>query len=344
MGRRALAILLPAAVVVVVAGGWAAAASVITGAIDDWAQQQRQQGVDVSWQALEMNGFPVRLNGTIDGARIAGESDGVTWSWTPPALALRFFPLNPRTVQVDAPGRHAIAVASAINQADLIASAGTATALVTAPNDIADLLTTDLNLADVAVEDRVSGLTATARRAQLSTRAVTAPAPTYFAVDTVGQVLDLKLPPDIGPLPLGDTVSAVSFNTTLTGDLPTSPTTDQVTRWQDQDGSLAVNSIDLVWGPLSVTGRGTLALDAELQPTGELTVSLTGLDATITAFEQAGMIDENAASLARLVLLALSQPGPDGAVVELPLSIVQRQVSLGPVPLLILPQVVWAPS
>ena len=340
MSRRALVILLPVVVVVVFAGAWAAAARFIAGAIDTWAAEQRRHGVEVSWQTLEFDGFPVRLNGAMAGARLAGDADGVTWSWTPPPLDLRFFPLSPRTVQVDAPGPHAIAVASPINSADLLAVAETATARVSAPRDINDILTTDLDIAGLTVADQVTGLTAAARRVQLSTVAATA---SPLVVDTVGQILDLELPADLGTLPLGDTVSAVAFNTTLTGDIPTSPTEDQIARWQASDGRLTINAVDVVWGPMNATGAGAVALDAALQPAGELTLSVSGLEATITAFEQAGMIDDNAASLARLVLLALARPGPNGNTVELPLTIVDRQVSLGPVPLLILPRIVWAP-
>lgn len=335
-----IALILPLVLVAVLAGGWYAAASAITNAVGNWAEQQRQQGMTASWQTYDMTGFPVRLTGIMQGARFTGQNGELAWSWTPPPLALRFFPLSPNQVEVDAPGAHAIQLTAGANAADLQATAAVATSRVeVSPSGAIEVLF--LALEDLAVSDGVSGLRARAGRVNLNAEVIAGAGQPI--VVSRGQIIDLRLPPELDT-PLGQNVPFASFDAALVGALPADPTAADVARWRDAGGTVDLRAMDLVWGPLRAVGTGSLTLDADLQPTGEISARIEGLDGAIKAFEEAGLIDTNAAALARIAIVALSRPSGTGgrAAVELPLRIDQRRLSLGPLQLFTLPSIRWA--
>ncbi len=335
-----IAVILPIVLVAVVAGGWFAAANTITAAIDNWADQQRRNGVAVSWHEYEMTGFPVRLTGLMQGANFAGKNGELAWSWTPPPIAMRFFPLSPNQVEVGAPGNHAIQLNSGTAAADLQATAAVARSQVTvAANGLINVLL--LAIEDLEVADAVSGLQASAGRLNFNVEVVNDGGPQTLV--SRGQIIDLRLPSQVDT-PLGPHVPFVAFDAALAGALPSNPTAVDVARWRDAGGTLDLRAMDLVWGPLRAIGAGSLALDADLQPTGEIAAKIEGLDGAITAFEGAGLVDANAAAFARIALLALSRPPANGGspTVELPLRIEQRRLSLGPLQLFTLPEILWA--
>ncbi len=340
MRGATIAVVLPIVLVAIVAGGWFAAAAAITTAIDNWADQQRRNGVEASWREYKMTGFPVRLTGLMQGATFTGINGELAWSWTAPPIAMRFFPLSPNRVEVTAPGGHAIQLTAGPTAADLQATAAVATSQVTvAANGVIDVLL--LALEDLMVADAVSGLQASAARVNFNVETVNdASAHTLLSR---GQIIDLRLPSQVDT-PLGRNVPFVAFDAALAGALPSNPTAINVARWRDAGGSLDLRAMDLVWGPLRAVGTGSLTLDADLQPTGEIAATVEGLDGAISAFEDAGLVDANAAALARIALLALSRPSANGGkpAVELPLRIDQRRLSLGPIQLTTLPRILWA--
>ena len=64
----------------------------------DWTQQQREDGVTISYDALEIGGFPYRMqvelrNLRIDTIRTDAQSDGQRdWHWQTPLLVGNVLP------------------------------------------------------------------------------------------------------------------------------------------------------------------------------------------------------------------------------------------------------------
>lgn len=112
--------------------------------------------------------------------------------------------------------------------------------------------------------------------------------------------------------------------------------------WRDGGGTLEVQRLYTDWAPLKIGVAGTMALDEGLQPEGAFSTSINGLVPMLERMERQGVVRGRDASIARVLLGAMGQRGPDGSVTHtLPLSIQNQKLTIGPVPLMQLPPVRW---
>ena len=158
----------------------------------------------------------------------------------------------------------------------------------------------------------------------------------------------IALPPGLLPAlsgPLGPAIETLAWDLALSGPVP--PPADIATRaeaWRDGGGALTLRRLELAWGEVAFNAGATLALDAQLQPMGTGTARLAGHDAALRALSAAGALPQRSAMAAGAVLGLMARPQPSGPpVVEVPLSLQDRTLSLGRIPLLRLPELVWRP-
>ncbi len=136
---------------------------------------------------------------------------------------------------------------------------------------------------------------------------------------------------------LGAGIDSMMLDAALTGDIATT-----LSAWRDSQGSLAVRQFSLDWGRLSVKATADLRLDARMQPSGRADASLVGVGETMDALSKAGLILPRAAMAAKAVLALLERPQPNGpAVVQLPLTLDNRTLQLGRIPLAQMPDIAW---
>jgi hypothetical protein len=168
--------------------------------------------------------------------------------------------------------------------------------------------------------------------------------PTDFNMPLARVALDLRglaLPPGTR-LVTEDTVEALSFDATIKGPMPLAPLKDALVAWRDAGGAVELNGFAFTQGPLAVTGNATLALDAELQPEGAGTITTAGLSEALEILIRDGLIPADRALIARTTAKALEKPRPDGRLqATVGLSLQNRAVSFGPVPLFALQPIVW---
>ncbi len=348
MASRALkiAFILVIVVITVAAGGWLVAARAVERALEQWAQERRSEGFEVSWDNLDITGFPIRLNGRLQGARMAsggsiqsGAAGIQQWSWLPPDLTLRFFPLAPNRVDITAPGAHQFQFVVDDQSQSLGADTDTATARVRlnlrGRIEAVSALVSGLEIDDPERALRLTAASATVVVEQLES----ADEPAFQGGFSLSGV---ELPATLAG-PLGARLTTLAAQATWFGDLPSGNMEQAMTRWRDTGGRLEITSASMIWGPIRAAASGQLTLDNALQPQGALESEIRGMDNAITAFESAGFIDGGGAALARIAIAALSRTPADGGgpVVRLPLTIQQRQVSLGPLPLTTLPLIRW---
>jgi len=127
------------------------------------------------------------------------------------------------------------------------------------------------------------------------------------------------------------------------GDVPKEPWPEAIQKWSDKGGTIEIEALKVAYGPLRLQADGTLALDGELQPIGAFSGRAEGFYETVDALRERGLVRGRDATAARFVLGALAkQPEWGGpAVLELSLSIQNRRLYTGPVPLLELGRLRW---
>ncbi len=139
--------------------------------------------------------------------------------------------------------------------------------------------------------------------------------------------------------PLGGTIKETTLHAQLLGVPPATPDAAGLKAWRDAGGTVEARDIGLQWGPLTLTGNGTLALDQGMQPEGAFTAHLSGFNEALDALAAAGWVKMSSASIAKLALGIASKPGPDGKpVVDTPVTIQDRHISLGPAKVGVVPE------
>lgn len=149
--------------------------------------------------------------------------------------------------------------------------------------------------------------------------------------------------PALARLPLGNVLQRVLLEARLVGDFPLENVLESLGAWRDRGGTLELDKLDIRYGQLGVQASGTLALDRNLQPIAALTARLEGFLGAIDALREAGIIRPRDAAVAKLVLGALARRPAGGGprTLSLPLSVQDRKLSAGPVPLMDIPEIRW---
>lgn len=111
-------------------------------------------------------------------------------------------------------------------------------------------------------------------------------------------------------------------------------------RWRDSGGVLSVPGFEVRWGTFSVTGTGTLRLNARLQPEAEARLQVTGYAAMLDGAVRTGLLPPRSAAAAKTVLGLLGAPG--GGTVDVPLVLQAGVLSVARFPLLRVPDLDWA--
>ena len=332
-------------VLAVLAGGyvafWRHVAQQLEAGVETWASEQRALGNEVAFAWDGIGGFPFRFEATFRQPSIRWRGPREEATWAGATLQAEMAPWNLRRIAVRSDGQHDASLRLAGDPAEWrVATTGLAGAIDLHNSGLLRGFTLALQQPDVTMPDGTVLASATA------TVMLDRPAtpPTDFNMPLARVTLDLRsmaLPPGTR-LVTEDTVETLSFDATIKGPMPMAPLKEALAAWRDAGGAAELNGFAFTQGPLSVTGNATLALDAELQPEGAGTITTTGLSEALEILIRDGLIPADRALIARATAKALEKPGLDGRLeATFGLSLQNRTVSFGPVPLFALQPIVW---
>lgn len=157
---------------------------------------------------------------------------------------------------------------------------------------------------------------------------------TGVAIDIRSVVLPARWRPA-----LGREMARVSVDGVVTGTIaPGTTLANMLGKWRDSGGAIEISAFALDWNELVLRAEGTFALDRDLQPEGAMTADISGIDGTTDLLIADGVIDARTAFAAKVANRALSFRGGSA---KLPLSVQDRKLYVGPVPLLRIKAVRW---
>jgi hypothetical protein len=329
---------LPLFLLLLLAGGgytayWFVLAHRIEAGLGPWAEAQRAQGTEVSWQSVAMDGFPTAFQLRFTGASATGAKPVHLAATAPLLLAqarvwdLKHWRLSaPQGASLSLPDELAgFASAGASGRVSLGKAAGSSLELSAhdvAGNGLAEGL--GIADADVALElpDHVP-----ANHTEPSLAASI-------------QLSQLTLPTAV--VPFGKEIEALNLAATLKGAVPPGKLRDALAAWRRDGGTIELTDGTLHWGALEASANGTLALDDKLQPIGALTATVENHDAIVDAAVASGNLRARDAGLLKIVLGLMAKPGADGRKqLTLPVSLQNDHVYLGPAQIAALPRFSW---
>jgi hypothetical protein len=310
-------------------------------AFDHWSQVMMDQGWSVHTGQVTEDGMPFGARLTVRDLTVSGGQAMVPGGLYihSEQIVLSLPLISPFRLTIEAPGRQHCRLASlppVVFEADSLTASvklwrNPVDSIEIAADGLAGGLQHSRNLQDVRVGSLRLHLTAARGFSARTTAQVT--------VEARGVQL-----PDDGRWPLGATIGHLGFDLSLASPaLSGQAASDQARAWRDWGGTLALQRLDMHWGPLKLATTARLGLDAKLQPAGSGTVQVAGWAASLDALARGGAITTGVAQTAKAVLGLAVPPGTmnDDPTLSLPFTLQDSTLSVGKVPLMRLSTLAW---
>ena len=300
---------------------------------DTWVEGEQAQGRNVSFENFTVSGFPGPLAIHTEALRIDHVPGGWTLSMPKVEVAITPWQINVLTGRIQSPANLAVRTGPATGTYQLQMAGNTFRAVV----DRAASL--DLGFEGIDIQNLATG--ETLRADTLNATLTRGSVPIYATLDLDAGGITL---PETLNAALGNQVKSLQLRIDASGaQLPSGLNAQSLDAWRVNGGAFDVTNLAIIHGPLGMRGAGALALDGAMQPVGAFTAKITGYAAAIDALSRVNAIPPGNAAIAKIVLGAMAKV-PDGGgpkTIELPLTVQDRHLSVGPVQLMRLPRVIW---
>jgi hypothetical protein len=307
-------------------GYWFVGARTLDNAARDWFTAEQAAGGAARYESLSVAGFPNRFDLTVDGLHL--ESPDGSMKWDAPFAQIFALTYKPWHLIAALPNEQTIFVA---DQAVTLTSSYLQGSLVVSPNTSAAL-----NRVTIVGRDLIASSTAGwgggAGEINLASRRDPADDLTH----EIGvRVTDLALAPELFARYLGDAdlppvigLIHADANVTLTAPLDrySAEIRPRVSRIDLVDSAI-------VWGGLSLKGKGEISADEGGFAKGRVDWTLTNWQSVPAALVAAGVIKPGVERTVRGMLQAMAAQSPDPNALVLPMVFQSGRVSLGPLPL-----------
>ncbi len=318
---------------------WEFSARQFRAGIEQWLAARAREGTRITASAIAVDGYPFRLAATIAGPSAARFSGATPWSWRGPALTVVTRPWRPSRLKLMAPGRHWLTTVVSGRAREYAVAVETLTLKLRAGRG--GLTRAGLAVGGLVATEEGAGEALRINAVGIAVVRAAGPEAGRPGLETTAEVAGLAFA--VEPAPgLGRVTERIGLAATVGGALPLAPTGAELAKWRDRGGVVDVRRLSVRHGTLAVDGDGTVALDSEMQPIAAFTVRVRGYGELIDRLTAAGIIKPQPAALAKAALgvLAAGQ-GAGGGEIKVPLSVQDRRLYLGPVPVARLPTVAW---
>lgn len=301
---------------------WRAGAAEMRRSISTWADDQRAEGVDVSWSTLKVEGFPFRLRGVLTAPAIAYEESRLSWR----ADALR----------IDASLFAPDALGFSSRGAQRLSLGGAGEWSLSAPDGAARIRSRPRGLWELDVRSgpsRLERLDGAGLVVTQSTRLSVAPDPDDPARIVLRLIMDGL---DIEAEDAAAQFEAVLADFALSrADLLVEAGADA---WRAAGGAVDIERFALDSEGARLAARGTLGLDADGYPAGALAAEIADPGGLAVLLGRAGVLrgEDVEAARAGLTLAAIA----GGGRIRGPLKLEQGEARIAGVRLAQLPKIV----
>ncbi|MCR4379126.1 MAG: DUF2125 domain-containing protein [Rhodospirillales bacterium] len=320
-------------------GLWFIASHYVQSEVEHLVATEAARAAEVGFDAMVVSGFPSRIVLTFSNPRYSGLLAGDTVAWRGEALTLSARPWLPWHLHADAPGHHEIETID--GRVSLSGDVARLSLDVVLGDAWPERLTLDLQGLNLSGSHAIS---ADALALDLTHDAAVTAGGTGLALAVSGTNVTLPLG---GAWRLGDRFDSIDAVLSVTGPVQLGPLAgslpERLSQWRDVGGAVQVERLSARIGSLGLATTGTLALDGELQPVGAFTAKFEGLFQLIETLRKQGIVRDGDAVLATMALSAMSKRPPDGGAptINLAVSVQDRKLSLGVIPILELPVINW---
>jgi len=299
-----------------------------------WLDERRAEGFEISHTQLSVGGYPFEVTLTAQTLEIKRSLPQGVWATNSEGITARSKLMSPNVIKITTQSSDALWPRFGRIEAGKL-EAGPAHIdlnIVDGQPKTVNLLIGDLLFTGA------NGRVATTETLDLKLKQPTLPAVVEISIDARKTIL-----PEQANSPLGTSVARFQMTAQLNGAVSPGTLRSILSEWQGNGGTIEVGTLTFDHGPLSLTGNGTLSLDQSLQPVGAFSAKVQGFRPTLSALTQQSLINERDAALASIVLGALAKPSPSNGkpTLDLPITLQQQTLSVGPFNLMKLKAFIW---
>jgi len=308
-------------------GYWFVGSSATERGLASWIDARQQDGWMAEYTDLSTHGFPNRFDTTITGLELADPNTGVAWS--APFFQILSLSYQPHHVIAVWPATQTIAtpeqkidIESELMRGSIVFDPGTSIALNRS----------SVEMTDIALSSSL-GWQSHLQSGQLATRQTVGRPNTY---DVNFQAHGLTPGAQfIQSLNAGDLLPGVfdgmSIDATLEFDAPWDRFA--IERARPQITSVELKILKANWGDLDLWMAGTLNVDAQGVPSGEITVKAKNWREMVEVARAAGFLPDMLVPTVQGALQFLAGLSGDPTTLDAPLTVKNGIVSLGPFPI-----------
>ncbi len=316
------------------AGYWLFAAHQLRAATLAWATARQAHGDEIRLGEPALAGFPGIIRIEVEQPLVRTRLFGEAMAWQAERLAVTMNPFTPGRLVLRSGGPQEVTIrqgGAARRYAGTVARLEAPLRVVGASVPEAAVELVGLRLS-AGPGDEVAVAEVRGRFQQDSATAAT------LNVEARGASLPRTL-----ALPLGNEIAQAALQAEWRGPLAAPPWAESLRIWRDAGGTVEIRRLSGEYGPLSLDADGTLSLDREMQPIGAMSGQVGGLFEAIDRLRDSGYVRSRDATTVKLVLATLARrdPATGRSLVNVPLTLQDRTLSLGPVRVLEIPAVRW---
>jgi hypothetical protein len=320
------------AIVVLAASAWGGwwwwGATTLEGAVNRWLAERRAAGWVAEAAHVGVQGFPNRLDLTVQELDLADPAAG--WAWQAEAFQVLMLSYRPNHVIAVLPGTQVI---STPLDTATVTSALTRGSVVFEPNTALALDRSSFEIADMAIAG-TAGWEARVAKASLATRQAEGENAPPFAHDLALSAETLVLPERLtaglggGDL-LPEAIERLSLDARLDFDRPWDR--PAVEAGNPVLEGIRIRDAAFTWGELDLRGRGTLSVDAEGFAEGRIDLRARNWGEMIAMAERSGLLGSGLAGTLRSGLDLIAMLSGDRNSLQVPLDFEDGVMRLGPV-------------
>ncbi len=312
---------------------WFWLAGTVREQINVWIYNNRVDGRDIQMARLDVSGFPGRVDIRAEDLQIV--DTGAGWRLRVPTINATMMPW--KIDEIDGKFIGPLNLAVVKGAASNTYSVETSSNIWIVDRDQGGRVRLDLEGVAVTSNDDPGVL----KIASLKAIVIRGSVPVYGGLNMMVRGITL---PTQAQSPFGPDVKSVDARLELVGGAPPGNlTAPELDRWANDGGAVEVRSLRIVHGTLGLNGNGTMALDGRLQPIGAFSARVTGYDAALEQLIEAGLVRPSDGNIAKMILGALGKVPAGGGPkqIDVPISVQDQRLSVGPIPLMRVPTIFW---
>ncbi|MCF6444120.1 DUF2125 domain-containing protein [Nereida sp. MMG025] len=312
---------------VLYAGYWFIGAAATERAATQWFNDRAQDGWIAETSAIETRGFPSRFDTTLTDIELADPETG--WVWTAPFFQVFALSYRPNHIIAVWPPDHSlaspnarIALSSNDTRASMVFEAGPDLTLQTANFEVAALTLAHSQLGETTIGEGSIALRQTPDM--------------VLSNDLYAQLKTVALPPALRGLldPAGllpTAIEGMTIDSTIGFDAPWDRFA--IERARPQPTSIDLKLLSASWGPLDLRAAGTLQVDENGVPTGEIGIKARNWRQMLDVAENAGLLPSEILPMVERGLEVLSGLSGNSQTLDVPLSFRNGRMAIGPLPI-----------